>query len=149
MRARMLSVLAALAALPNAAVNAQSTPATDPQLAQLQQQLALAQQEIQRLQGLLVDAGQQTAALQQCREKNGRLVDVGNALIAAFEQRYRRSAFMPFQIGRRKFEAELQSQGDIIHSNKVDALSRQGVPESGTASPQDTVNENQTATEPR
>lgn len=149
MRQRTLVVLMALGSFPLSAAVAQTALAADPQVLQLQQQLASAQAENQRLQGLLADANQQTAALQQCREKNGRLVDVGNELIQAFEQRYRRSSFMPFQLGRRKFEAELQSQGDIIHSSKVDALSRPSVPESTTEPAQDTVNENQTATEPR
>ena len=90
----------------------------------LQQQLATAQQQIAQLSTENGSLRDQAAALGQCRDKNGRLVAIGNELIASYQQRYHRGRFLPFETGRRRFEAELQDIGDRIYDNRTDAVPR-------------------------
>ena len=102
-------------------------PAADaltPREAQLQQALIAAQRELAEQRRLAAEAKDQAALLATCREKNERLVGIGNELIAAYEARFRRSNFGPFQIGRRKLEAELQATGDRVYDNKLNAQPR-------------------------
>lgn len=90
-------------------------------VAELSRQLVSAQQEIVRLRAEADTGKQADAALAQCRDKNGRLVSITNDLIAAYDKRYRRGQFLPFDTGRRRFEAELQTIGDEVYRNRADA----------------------------
>lgn len=84
-------------------------------LVSAQEQLADARQENERLRGV-------AAALQRAEEKNQRLVAIGQELIAGYERRFGRGrGYLPFELGRRKLEAELQAAGDRIYENRADA----------------------------
>lgn len=87
----------------------------------LQQRLLASQQVIATLQRELADATGRAGALEQCRLRNGRLVSIGRQLIDAYASRYaqlhRRD---PLQLGRRRFEFELQALSDAVYDNKVD-----------------------------
>lgn len=87
----------------------------------LQQRLLASQQVIATLQRELAEAKSRSGALEQARLRNGRLVSITRQLIDAYARRYgqlhRRD---PFQLGRRKFEFELQALSDAVYDNKVD-----------------------------
>jgi hypothetical protein len=108
---------------PAPATTAAPTPVEAVELA-LRQQLLASQQEVARLQAALADQAEQQAQLARCRDKNARLAAIGSELIAAYQKRYRRGQFLPFDAGRRKFEAELQDQGDRLYDNRLDAAPR-------------------------
>lgn len=118
MRALLPFAAALLVAVP---AQAQQAPAADAQLAALQQQLLAAEQEIARLRAEATAAQEAGARLTECRARNARLIAIGNELIGAYGARYRRGSFLPFDIGRRKFETELQAVGDRVYENHVDA----------------------------
>lgn len=97
-------------------------------IAQLEQQLALAVQEVQRLRGSDI-------ALDRCRAKNERLVAIGNDLITAYGNRYRRGRDNMFQFGRTRFEKELQDKAEQMHINRHEVPEQgppQAVPEQDT-----------------
>ncbi len=100
--------------------------APDPaaQIAALREELVSAQQEIVTLRAQVANQKDLEAALETARAKNGRLVAIGNELIAAYAKRYQRGQFLPFDNGRRKFEAELQDMGDSVYDNRWDANPR-------------------------
>ena len=113
------------------ATDAPSTPvATAPEsaeslaIAELTRQLDAARLEIQRLRAASADRTEVAARADMCAAKNGRLVEIGRQLIDAYEKRYSRGSFDPFEFGRRRFEAELQEQADHVHENRVDAVAR-------------------------
>lgn len=136
---------AGLVAIPAAAQNAQTAPAPVPQaapadpaaqIAALREEVISAQQEIVRLRGLVANQQDLEASLKAAREKNERLVAIANELIAAYEKRYQRGQFLPFDSGRRKFEEELQATGDRIYDNRWDAGPRRApAPKAGQPAP--------------
>lgn len=105
-----------------------SPAATDPQLVELRDALLSAQQEIVRLRAEAANRQDLEGALKAAREKNERLVGIANELIAAYEKRYARGQFLPFDTGRRKLEAELQASGDRAYDNRWDASPRRPAP---------------------
>lgn len=119
--------MAPLFALPAAAQDAarsQSAAVPDSgaqQLAAAREEMAAAQKEIIRLRTELANRADGEAALHSAREKNVRLVAITNELIAAYEQRYGRSRFAPFDSARRKLEQALQEFGDRAYDNRWDA----------------------------
>lgn len=115
-----IGLLAAAAAAAQAEP-APAPPVVDPQTELVRRELETVRAELERARADLARAGEQRAALTQCRERNARLVAIGNELIAAYDERYQRSRFLPFDYARRKFEGELQATGDRVYDNKVDA----------------------------
>lgn len=114
---------------------AQTAPDPAAQIAALREELANAQQEIVRLRAEAGNRQDLETALKAAREKNERLVAITNELIAACEKRYQRGRFLPFDAGRRKFEAALQDLGDRTYDNRWDASPRRPAapPASGAA----------------
>lgn len=145
------AMTAAFASVPGA--RAQQAPAPVPttapdataQIMALRAQLVAAQQEIVRLRGDVANQRDVQTALDQCRDKNGRLVSIANELIAAYEKRYRRGQFLPFDTGRRRFEAELQDIGDKVYDNRADAGPRRGPPQAPAAQPASSAQSGQDA----
>lgn len=117
-----------------ASVDAQPQAAQQ-QFDAMREQLAAAQQLIAQLRAENGGLRDQAATLAQCREKNGRLVAIGNELIASYQQRYGRGRFLPFETGRRRFEAELQDAGDRVYDNRLNAAPRP--PAAAASQPQD------------
>lgn len=108
------------------------------QLAEMREALLAANQEIVRLRAETAHQRELEAALKADREKNERLVAIANELIAAYQKRYERGQFLPFDTGRRKFEAELQELGDRTYDNRWDAAPRRPVaPNTNATSPSD------------
>lgn len=99
-------------------------PAAAPTLADidaLQQRLLASQQVIATLQRELAEAKNRGAALEQCRTRNGRLVSIGRQLVEGHNGRYNKAHSRdPLQLGRRRYEFELQALSDAIYDNKVD-----------------------------
>jgi hypothetical protein len=56
----------------------------------------------------------------QCRVKNGRLVFIARELIEAYEKRYAQEHHDPLQLGRRRFEFELQALSDAVYDNRAE-----------------------------
>ncbi len=123
----LAGLLALAIAMPAAAQapEAARQPVPDPaaaEIAALQRKLQSAQQEIAGLRTELTKQRDLAALLGPCREKNARLVGIGNDLITAYDRRYRHGrSFAPFEVGRRKFEAEMQDIGDRIYDNRLEA----------------------------
>ena len=87
----------------------------------LQQRLLASQQVIATLQRELADVKSRAVALDQCRLRNGRLVSIGRQLVDGHAGRYAKvRGHDPLQLGRRRFEFELQALSDAIYDNKVD-----------------------------
>jgi len=86
----------------------------------LQQRLLASQQTIATLERQLADLKNRAVAMDQCRVKNGRLVFIGRELIEGYERRYRAGPKDPLQLGRRRFEFELQSLSDAVYDNRAD-----------------------------
>jgi hypothetical protein len=121
-------VLAALAmaGTPGAAVPAPPAPAAAPVAAgpdveALQQRLLAAQQVIATLERQLADEHNRAAALEQARLRNGHLVSIARQLIDAYEKRYGiRRSHDPLQLGRRRFEFEIQALSEAIYDMNAD-----------------------------
>jgi hypothetical protein len=122
--------------VPPAPADEESQLAAQRQFTSLQEQLVAAQQQIAQLRAENGGLRDQVTTLARCREKNGRLVAIGNELIASYQQRYGRGRFLPFETGRRRFEAELQDAGDRIYDNRLDAGPRR--PAAADSPPTDT-----------
>lgn len=133
MRAALLLAIAAGGAAAAAMAQAPTAEPLTPREQALQQALIAAQRDAAEQRRLAGEARDQAALLATCREKNARLVTIGEELIRAYEQRYRGSHYLPFQVGRRKFEAELQATGDRIYDNRLDAQPRQPAPAASAA----------------
>ena len=87
----------------------------------LQQRLLASQQVIATLQRELSEQKNRSASLEQCRLRNGRLVSIGRQLIDGYNGRYnKRNSHDPLQLGRRRYEFELQALSDAVYDNKVD-----------------------------
>lgn len=136
MRRLRLAGTVLLLGVAGASPAAQQAAPADPgaQLATLQRDMLAAQEEITRLRGELAGQRDAEARIAACREKNARLVAIGNTLIESYGARYRKGEFLPFDTGRRRLEAELQESGDQIYDNRVDATPR---PAAGPAQPKD------------
>ena len=104
-----------------------STSVVAPDDATLRESLLSAQQEIVRLRAQVADQQDLEVALKAAREKNERLVGIADALIAGYQKRYQRGQFLPFDTGRRKFEAELQDLGDRAYDNHWNAIPKRSV----------------------
>jgi septal ring factor EnvC (AmiA/AmiB activator) len=99
---------------------AQAAP-TAADLDALQQRLLASQQVIATLQRELADEKSRAGALEQCRIRNGRLVSIGRQLVEGYNGHYNRiHGHDPFQLGRRRFEFELQALSEAIYDNKAD-----------------------------
>jgi len=111
----------------------QASPAVSGNTAELdalRQRLLAYQQKIGELEHELADAKTRASGLEQCHAKNDRLVAIGQQLIQAYEHDYRVSLHDdPFQLGRRRFEAELQKQSEAIYENRVDVPVKPSVPQ--------------------
>jgi hypothetical protein len=93
---------------------------TAEQVDALQQRLLASQQTIATLERQLADAKNRAVAMEQCRVKNGRLVFIGRELIEGYARRYRETQKDPLQLGRRRFEFELQSLSEAVYDNRAD-----------------------------
>ncbi|WCM28023.1 hypothetical protein NDN01_03595 [Sphingomonas sp. QA11] len=105
------------------------------QVAEMREALLNAQQEIVRLRAEAANRQELEDALKAIREKNERLSAITDELIAAYQKRYRRGQFLPFDTGRRKFEAELQGLGDRAYDNRWDAAPRRAPAPGANATP--------------
>lgn len=105
-------------------------PLTEPapttgQVEALQQRLLASQQTIATLERQLADAKNRAVAMDQCRVKNGRLVFIGRELIEGYARRYRETKSRdPLQLGRRRFEFELQALSEALYDNRADVAIR-------------------------
>ncbi|WP_420383903.1 hypothetical protein [Novosphingobium sp.] len=86
----------------------------------LQQRLLASQQTIATLERELASARNRAVVMDECRIKNGRLVFIGRELIEGYEKRYQLTHKDPLQMGRRRFEFELQALSDAIYTNRID-----------------------------
>ncbi len=123
-----------------------AAPSPDDQIAQLQGQLNAARNEIFRLRAAVTDAEAAREALKTCEAKNQRIAAIGLGLIESYDKRYRKRHDDAFQLGRRKFETELQDKGDAIYRNRTDAVAPAASPApsspagtTGTDTPQTTT----------
>jgi hypothetical protein len=97
-----------------------AAPTPEQQVAELREQLLASQQQITRLEQQVAEERSRSAALTTCRARNARLVTIGQQLIDEYERRYRRSHHDPLQLGRRRFEAELQDTQEAIYDSRAD-----------------------------
>ncbi|HEX7853244.1 MAG TPA: hypothetical protein VF503_06060 [Sphingobium sp.] len=98
------------------------------QNAELREALVSAQQELVRLRAQVAGQQETEAALKAARDRNERLIGIANELIHAYEKRYGRGRFLPFDNGRRRFEAELQEASGRVYDNRWDAGPRREPP---------------------
>jgi hypothetical protein len=132
-----VSTSAVAQSAPSAAPAVPQAAALDPaaQVATLREEQVAAQQEIVRLRAQVANQQDLEAALKATREKNERLIAITNELIAAYAKRYQRGQYLPFDTGRRKFEAELQDLGDRAYDNRWDAGPRRATPAPAGSAP--------------
>jgi hypothetical protein len=99
-------------------------PAAGPtaeQIDRLQQRLLASQQTIATLERELAEAKNRAVLFDECKVKNGRLVFIGRELIEGYEKRYHeRTGKDPLQLGRRRFEFELQALSESLYDNRAD-----------------------------
>lgn len=87
----------------------------------LQQRVLASQQVIATLERQLADEKSRSTALDQCRLRNGHLVSIGRQLIEGYARRYGIDHHHdPLQLGRRRYEFELQALSDAIYDEKAD-----------------------------
>ena len=116
----------ARAAQPAAAPDAIAAPAPAPadsaaaQIETLRQRLLSAQQTIATLERQLATVKDRAVLADQCRVKNGRLVYIARELIEAYEKRYVQDHHGPLELGRRRFEFELQAMSDAVYDNRAE-----------------------------
>lgn len=60
-----------------------------------------------------------TAALQDCTDRNTRLVATGRELVALHQKRYGYGDFPPLQVGRTRIENEAQAMGDKVNADTI------------------------------
>ena len=119
-----------MASSPTTSQPSESIPASGPStsptpdttiLTTLQQRLLDSQKRIALLERELADSKTRAAELDVCRTKNGELVAIAYQLIDGYEHRYRVALHNdPFQLGRRRFEAELQTLSDAVYDRHAD-----------------------------
>jgi hypothetical protein len=90
------------------------------QIEALRQRLLSAQQTIATLERQLAMVKDRAVLADQCRVKNGRLVFIARELIEAYEKRYAQEHHDPLQLGRRRFEFELQALSDAVYDNRAE-----------------------------
>ncbi len=61
----------------------------------------------------------QSASLQDCTDRNGRLVTTARELIAMYVKRYHDYNFPPLQLSRAKVENEAQAMQDKVNADKI------------------------------
>jgi uncharacterized protein involved in exopolysaccharide biosynthesis len=113
----MLAAAAANTAPPLPA--APVAPAVD--VESLQQRLLASQQVIATLERQLAEEHNRAAALDVARMRNGNLVSIARQLIDAYEKRYGMMKHHdPLQLGRRRFEFELQALSEAVYDMKAE-----------------------------
>jgi hypothetical protein len=120
-----LAALGASPALHAAPAAPVAAPAAVPQgdaakIESLQQRLLASQQTIATLERELAAAKNRAVVMDECRVKNGRLVFISRELIEAYQKRYKETRKDPLQLGRRRFEFELQALSDAVYTNRID-----------------------------
>ena len=110
----------ALAAGAPAPVAAPAPPADAGQVDKLQQQVLASQQTIATLERELAEARDRAVVMEVCRVKNGRLVLIARELIEAYGRRWRMGHNDPLQLGRRRFEYELQALSEAVYTARID-----------------------------
>lgn len=116
-----LPVPAAWAAAPAVPAAPAAPPSADAaKIESLQQRLLASQQTIATLERELDTAKNRAVVMDECRVKNGRLVFISRELIEAYERRYKMGHKDPLQLGRRRFEFELQALSDAVYTSRID-----------------------------
>lgn len=117
-------VAAAPAAVPAPAARidgAAAEPASpEAQVEALRERLLASQQTIATLERELADEKNRAVAFERCRVKNGRLVRIGRQLVEGYEARWRKVHKDPFQLGRRRFEFEMQALSEALYDAQND-----------------------------
>lgn len=113
------SAAAAPAAAPVPAARIDTAPADaagpEAQIEALRERLLASQQTIATLERELADEKNRAVAFERCRVKNGRLVRIGRQLVEGYEARWRKIHKDPFQLGRRRFEFEMQALSEALY----------------------------------
>jgi|GEM_PF-2682734 len=86
----------------------------------LQQRLLASQQTIATLERELAAAKNRAVVMEECRAKNGQLVFISRELIEGYAKRYQQTHKDPLQMGRRRFEFELQALSDAVYTSRID-----------------------------
>lgn len=94
------------------------------QLEALRERLLASQQTIATLERELAEEKNRSVALDRCRVKNGRLVRIGRQLVEGYQARYRQSHKDPFQLGRRRFEFEMQALSEALYDAQTEVPPR-------------------------
>ena len=119
-----LALFALAQAAPAAAQPAtQVAPAAanvDPEVEALRQRLLTAQQTIATLERQLATAKDRAVLADQCRIKNGRLVFIAREVIEAYGRRFHDEHHDPIELGRRRFEFELQALSDAVYDARAE-----------------------------
>lgn len=108
------------------------------QVEALRERLLASQQTIATLERELAEEKNRSVALDRCRVKNGRLVRIGRQLVEGYQARYRQSHKDPFQLGRRRFEFEMQALSEALYDAQTEVPPRpadQPAPAGGDAAP--------------
>lgn len=117
---RLLPLIAALLPLAAHAQAAPPAPTPEAQIEALRQRLLTAQQTIATLERQLASTKDKAVLADQCKVKNGRLVFIARELIEGYQKRYAQEHRDPLQLGRRRFEFELQALSDAVYDNRAD-----------------------------
>lgn len=118
--AALLPCTALAQTAPAAAPAAAAAPTPDQQIEALRQRLLSAQQTIATLERQLATAKDKAVLADQCKVKNGKLVYIARELIEGYEKRYQMGHRDPLQLGRRRFEFELQALSDAVYDNRAE-----------------------------
>lgn len=118
-----LALLALAQATPNATPPApqaaQAAPA-DAEIEALRQRLLAAQQTIATLERQLATTKDRAVLADQCRIKNGKLVFIARELIEGYGRRFHDEHHDPIELGRRRFEFELQALSDAVYDARAE-----------------------------
>ncbi len=98
----------------------EGTPSPEAQVEALRERLLASQQTIATLERELADEKNRAVAFERCRVKNGRLVRIGRQLVEGYEARWRKIHKDPFQLGRRRFEFEMQALSEALYDAQND-----------------------------
>lgn len=99
---------------------AEGSPSPEAQIEALRERLLASQQTIATLERELADEKNRAVAFERCRVKNGRLVRIGRQLVEGYEARWRKTHKDPFQLGRRRFEFEMQALSEALYDAQSD-----------------------------
>jgi hypothetical protein len=103
---------------------AEGAASPDAQLEALRERLLASQQTIATLERELAEEKNRGVALDRCRVKNGRLVRIGRQLVEGYQTRWRQSHKDPFQLGRRRFEFEMQALSEALYDAQTEVPPR-------------------------